>query len=83
MLVDCPTDAATPTDVPFFPSVLERGTADDLTGHRSNSESDACLLHNRTAKRKEQICLHESSRILAMTGPGSQQKSTTLGRRWS
>ena len=49
MLVDCPTDAATPTDVLFFPSVPERGTADDLTGDRANSGSD------RTAKRKEQI----------------------------
>ena len=45
MLVDCPIDAATPTDVPLFLAVPERGAADDLTGDRANSESDACLLH--------------------------------------
>ena len=55
MLVDCPTDAATSTDVPFFPSIAERGTEDDLSGDSANSGSDAYLLHNRIAKRKEQI----------------------------
>ena len=45
MLVDCPIDAPTPTDVPLFPAVPERGAADDLTGDRASSESYACLLH--------------------------------------
>ena len=55
MLVDCPTDAETPNDVLFFPCVPERGTADDLTSDRANSESDLACCTYRTAKRKEQI----------------------------
>ena len=30
MLVDCPIDATTPSDVPLSPAVPERGAADDL-----------------------------------------------------
>ena len=45
LLTGCPTDAATPTYAPLSPAVPERGAADDLTGDRANSESDACLLH--------------------------------------
>ena len=71
MLVDCPTDAATPTAAPLFPAVPERGTADDLTGDRANTESGGdCLQHIVLQNARSRFFpLHKSSRILAMFWP--------------
>ena len=67
-----------PLTYPSFRPFQNECTADDLTGGRANSESDACLLHISYCKTQRAASpLHESSRILAMTGPGIQQNSTT------
>ena len=75
MLVDCPTDAVRPVDVLFL-SVPERGTAHD---DRANLEAIWPAAHIVLENARSKFSpFHESSRILVMTGPGSQQNSTTL-----
>ena len=62
-----------------FSSVSERGTADDLTGDRGNTESDRACRTYRTAKRQGAAFPSRELKDMAMTGPGSQQNTTTPG----
>ena len=71
MLVECLTDAAR---FFFFFSVSERGTADDLTGDRGNTENDRACCTYRTAKSKEQI---SPSRELKDIGDDWSRLTTT------
>ena len=59
-------------------SVSERGTADDLTGDRGNTESDRACCTYCTAKSKEQI----SSRELKDIGDDWPRLTTKYDDAW-